>query len=262
MNKNKGPIFLTNDDGFDAVGLKSLYEISKTCSTDILTVAPEKNQSGKSHSITINSLISVKKIKDNFFSVNGSPADCVILGIKELLKRNEKPKLLISGINLGANMGLDLHYSGTVAAAREGSLQGIQSVAISIQKNSRPTNWESPKFFIPRIINNLINNDFCKNSFININFPNLDINKIKGIKVTKLGKRKPGLIIEKKKIKKISYLRIPSERSQHVSARPGEDEYELNKGYITLSFHDKNNMTLNQKNPKKYELIKRKIFEK
>ena len=261
MEKRKDLIFLTNDDGFNAEGLKRLIKIAKTNSSNVLTVAPENNQSGKSHSLTINKFLKIKKINKNFYVFKGSPVDCVILGLKQFSFNGKKPKLLLSGINIGANMGQDLHYSGTFAGAREGMLNGIPSVAISIQKNGKDINWELPNFYMPKIINNILKNNLCKDNLININFPNLSVQDIAGIKVTRLGKRKPGIIIQKKNIRNMTYLKIPSERAQHYSAKPGEDEYELNKGFITLTFHSAQNITLNQKNPKEYDLIKSKIFE-
>ncbi len=261
MQKRNDLIFLTNDDGFHAKGLKNLIKNTKSCTNSFLIAAPEKNQSGKSHSITINRFIRVKKVKKNFFIVNGSPVDCVILGIKELLPPDKKPKLLISGINIGANMGLDLHYSGTLAAAKEAAINEIPAIAFSIQKDRNPINWSGPNYFIPKIINLFLDNTFKKGTFVNINFPNLPIAEISGIKIVKLGKRKPGLILQKKKIKNVSYIKIPSERPIHKSANEGEDEYELNKGYITISFQSANLTEENIKNLKLFKQLKRKIFE-
>ena len=261
MQTKDNLIFLTNDDGYYSKGLKNLIKVIKENSMQTFTVAPEKNQSGKSHSITINKFIKIKKINKKTYILNGTPVDCVLLGLQELLPKNTKPVILMSGINIGANMGLDLHYSGTVAAAREGALHGIISVALSIQKNGKRINWEGPNYFIPKILDTILDLGIGKNNFININFPNLALNKVLGIKIVELGNRKPGQTLEKKKVRGVNYIRIPSERLQHQSAKKNEDEFELNKGFITLSFHNCLDKTLNKKNPKKYEIIKRKILE-
>ena len=130
-------IFITNDDGSNARGLKVLYDIAKSFSKNIWSFAPSLNNSGKSHSITINKKIKIKPVGDKHFVVFGTPVDSVLSGVKYLKKKKQVPSIILSGINYGQNLGLDLLYSGTAAAAKEGSILGIKSFAISLEKNNK-----------------------------------------------------------------------------------------------------------------------------
>ena len=147
--KNDDLILITNDDGFKARGLKVLKEIAKKLSSNVLEFSPRANNSGKSHSITINKKINIKKADKKSFIINGTPVDCVIFGDKYLSKQKLRPSLILSGINFGQNMGIDLVYSGTVAAAREGSILGIQSFSISLGINVGITLLTSTMFGSP-----------------------------------------------------------------------------------------------------------------
>ena len=168
----------------------------------------------------------------------------------------------MSGINYGQNLGLDLIYSGTVAAAREGSIQNIKSFSISIEKNSKSTNWNTVKYYLPKIIENIKALNINNNIYYNINFPNVEINKIKGCKIVKAGKRKPGEILTITKLKRSSYfLKIPSERKIHKSATINEDEYEMKKRFITVTYHSYFNSSENNIS-KKLSSSLRKIVEK
>ena len=138
------PILVTNDDGYNAKGLDVLKKIANTISDKVLVLAPALNQSGKSHSITINKAIKVKKKISTEYIVEGTPVDCVMIGLKKMISKNLRPNLLLSGINDGVNMGLDSYYSGTISAAREGCLNGIMSIAnkISSQFQSKVDSGE------------------------------------------------------------------------------------------------------------------------
>ena len=236
-------IFLTNDDGFKSKGFNVLKTISKEINKNIWTFAPKENQSAKSQAITINKNINFKMVDNKEYVVTGTPSDCVILGIEKLKKIHKKNILLISGINEGVNLGYDLLYSGTVAAAREGALNGIKSVAISIDGKNKKTDWSGLEYYAPKIFNFYINSKISNNFFLNINFPNIKIKNIKGVKVVRLGERKPGKL---EKINNNNY-KMPSERKMLKTAKPNEDEYELRKGFITITIHDKNNLLVNYK---------------
>ena len=148
---NKNCFFLTNDDGYKAIGLKYLKKIVKQISNDIWVFAPAKNQSAKSHSITINKNINIRMANKKEYIIKGTPSDCVILGLEKIKNKKKKNILLISGINEGVNLGYDLLYSGTVAAAREGALNNIKSIAISIDKSNKKINWNALEYFAPKI---------------------------------------------------------------------------------------------------------------
>jgi 5'-nucleotidase len=130
MTKKINKILITNDDGYDAIGLKILQKIAENFSDNIFIIAPKHNQSAKSRSITINKDIDFEQKSSNEWIVDGTPTDCVIFGLNHVLKF-KKPDLILSGINAGCNIGDEVSYSGTVAAAWEGALRGINSIALS-----------------------------------------------------------------------------------------------------------------------------------
>ena len=123
-------ILLTNDDGIDSPGLYALREIAGQLSDDVWVVAPETNQSGASHSLSLHEPLRMRKIDDRAFAVRGTPTDSVIMGVRHVLK-DKTPDLVLSGINRGANMAEDVTYSGTIAGAFEGNILGIRSIALS-----------------------------------------------------------------------------------------------------------------------------------
>ena len=255
-NKNR-LIFLTNDDGYNSLGLKYLKKTIKQMSNNIWIFAPLQNQSAKSHSITINKNINIRKTSIQEYVINGTPTDCVILGLEKIKNKNKKNILLISGINEGVNLGYDLLYSGTVAAAREGALNNVKSIAISIDKNKKQINWNAFEFYAPKIIHILTKIKLSSNFFYNINFPSSDKKKIKGIKIVEMSERKPGKL---KKIDNNNYY-MPSERKILKSAKINEDEFELRQGFITITIHDKSNLIVKKKNILKFKSFFRKNLE-
>ncbi|MCM8786006.1 MAG: 5'/3'-nucleotidase SurE [Candidatus Omnitrophica bacterium] len=173
-------ILLTNDDGIFSDGLRVLWKyLSKKFK--VYVVVPEVEKSATSHSINLLSPIRIKKVKiGNFFCyiVSGTPVDCVKIGVKELIKK--KIDMVISGINPGPNLGMDILYSGTVSAACEGAILGISSIAVSIA-NYKDFNFVSCSKVVLKIIDLIKNLEFPKDTILNINVPN---KKIKGIKIT------------------------------------------------------------------------------
>ncbi len=181
-------ILVTNDDGIESQGIKSLRSIAEQLSSDIWVVAPENEQSGKSHSISLIEPLRIREIDKKTFCVSGTPSDCVIMAVSQVMD-SKKPDLILSGINHGSNMADDITYSGTIAAAMEGALMGIRSIAISqVYKKPDPINFSSSKFYAASIIQKLIKIKLDKNVLININFPPVTSNKVNGIKITTQGK--------------------------------------------------------------------------
>ena len=171
MKKNIKTILITNDDGFNAAGLKVLKEIAKLFTYDVYVIAPKFNQSAKSRSITLNHEINFEKKSDYEWIVDGTPTDCVIFAINYLMK-NFKPDLILSGINAGCNIGDEVSYSGTVAAAWEGALRGINSIALSqFGGNESLYTYDFAKNSAYQIIDNLLNQNFDIPMFFNVNFP-------------------------------------------------------------------------------------------
>ena len=194
-------ILLTNDDGFDAVGLKALIE-ALTPLARITVVAPAKNKSACGHSLTLDRPLKMDNVNDDYYRIDdGTPTDCVFISLNNLFKDGYKPDLVISGINAGANMGEDITYSGTAAGAMEAVLQGVPAIAISqvckdkcqeIKKNT----WDFAlaKKTIVQIVEKIFNKQFPleKRKFLNINIPPISIEECKGIKITKAGYREYG----------------------------------------------------------------------
>ena len=170
--KNKiKTILITNDDGFNAAGLKVLKEIAKIFTDNIFVVAPKLNLSAKSRSITLNQEINFEKKSNYEWIIDGTPTDCVIFAINHLMK-GFKPDLILSGINAGCNIGDEVSYSGTVAAAWEGALRGINSIALSqFGGNENLYTYDHAKNTAYHIIDNLLNQSSDFPMFFNVNFP-------------------------------------------------------------------------------------------
>jgi len=184
-------ILVTNDDGIYSEGLivlaKALREVG-----DVFVVAPDRERSAIAHSLTLHRPLRVEKIKRNFYAVDGTPADCVYLGVNVIFPK--RPQLIVSGINKGGNLGDDVTYSGTVSAAFEGTLLGIPSFAISLVSSRRLDSTRSQfKFhtaarFAVRVAQYIIKKGLPKDTFLNINVPNLEEKEIKSYKITKQGR--------------------------------------------------------------------------
>jgi 5'-nucleotidase len=178
-------ILVTNDDGFFSKGIQTLAEVLQELG-EVYIVAPDRDRSAVSHALTMHRPLKVDLIKEKCFSVNGTPTDCVVVGVKKLLPR--EPDLLVSGINKGANLGEDVTYSGTVSAAIEGTILNVPSFAISLV-GERPFRYETASHFALRIAKFVLEKKLPTDTLLNVNVPNKALQEIKGIKVTKQGKR-------------------------------------------------------------------------
>ena len=183
-------ILLTNDDGINAGGLKVLEELARRFSDDLWVVAPAEEQSGAGHSLTLSRPIRLRKLGEQRFCVTGTPTDSVMMGVSHIM-RELKPDLILSGVNRGANLADDITYSGTVSAAMEGALAGIRAIALS-QVYSREGMGDSVPFdaalaWGERVLTPLIAQDFAPRTLVNVNFPALPADKVKGIKVVAQG---------------------------------------------------------------------------
>lgn len=180
-------ILLTNDDGIDAPGIKALEKKLTESAHEVVVVAPDKEQSATSHSITLHQPLRIYKRAENRFAVTGSPADCVILAEKVVLQ--DKIDLVISGINGGQNMGEDVLYSGTVAAALEAMFLGFKAIAVSLASYVDQKFDEAASVF-NYLIENGLHNLIDNKEIFNINIPNLSLSEINGIRITQIGHRK------------------------------------------------------------------------
>ena len=194
-------ILLTNDDGIHAEGLAVLERIARTLSDDVWVVAPETDQSGLAHSLTLSEPLRLRKVSEKHFALRGTPTDCVIMGVREVLG-GKKPDLILSGVNNGANMADDVTYSGTIAGAIEGTLQGIKSFAVSQAANyldgERLIPWEIVENYAPELLKKLIKVEMPDWTFMNLNFPNCKPAEVQGISVTAQGKLDFGINVEKR----------------------------------------------------------------
>jgi 5'-nucleotidase len=177
-------ILVTNDDGIHSEGIivlaKALNEVG-----DVFVVAPDREKTAVAHSLTLHRPLRVEKIKRNFWAVDGTPADCVYLGVNTILPK--PAQLIASGINMGGNMGDDITYSGTVSAAFEGTLLGIPSFAISLDARSH-FKFDTAARFAVRVARYISKKGLPKGTFLNINVPNVDEEEIKSYKITQQGK--------------------------------------------------------------------------
>lgn len=177
-------ILITNDDSVNAKGIRSLIQTAKQFGR-VVVVAPDKAQSGMGHAITINHPLRLNRV-DLFdgiesYSCSGTPVDCVKLAIYEVLKC--KPDLLLSGINHGENTSTNVLYSGTMSAAIEGAMEGIHSIGFSLADYASDADFSACQPFIEKIIIKTLDSGLATNTCLNVNFPNLSIDKIKGIRI-------------------------------------------------------------------------------
>ena len=196
-------ILLTNDDGLHARGLAVLEAVARTLSDDIWIVAPAEEQSGAGHSLTLTYPVRLRRHDDRRFSVTGTPTDAVMLALAEVMK-DSPPDLILSGINRGANLGEDVTYSGTVSAAMEGALAGVRSIALS-QSYPREGMADTVRFataeaWAARVLAPLVDVAMAPGSLININFPALRPEDVKGVRVCRQGIRDYGRLQITKRI--------------------------------------------------------------
>ncbi|MFP3921413.1 MAG: 5'/3'-nucleotidase SurE [Dichotomicrobium sp.] len=184
-------ILVTNDDGIEAPGLDVLQAIAGELSDDVWVVAPETDQSGAAHSLTLHEPMRLRQLKEGIYAVKGTPTDCVIMGVRFLLS-DHRPDLILSGVNSGQNIADDVTYSGTIAGAIEGTLLGIPSVALSLSLDySRPgaAHWETPMKLGPGLIRRLLEIGWSRGVLMNVNFPDRDPDDVGDVVVTEQGKR-------------------------------------------------------------------------
>ncbi len=194
MGKRKMRILVTNDDGIGAPGLDVLIEIARQLGDEIWVVAPETNQSGVAHSFTLHDPLRMRAIDERVFAIRGTPTDCVIMA-KHFIMKDAPPDLVLSGVNLGQNTADEITYSGTVAAAIEGTLAGFPSIALSLAHGHDGTGtvkWETPMTHGVPMIRQLLAAGWPPHVFLNVNFPDCAPEQIKGIAITRQAYGHPG----------------------------------------------------------------------
>lgn len=183
-------ILIANDDGIDSPGIRALYEAVKDMG-EVIVVAPHRERSTAGHSLTLHKPLRIHEVAPNFFSTSGTPADCIYLGMREVFRSD--PDLILSGINAGANLGTDVHYSGTVAAAREGALMNIKSYAFSLvtfpTPKPEPLRFEMAAKVARQVLEATLGTKFPKHTLLNVNIPNLVDGEVRGMTIARQGFR-------------------------------------------------------------------------
>src|SRR5215208_6881857 len=189
-------ILVTNDDGVHAPGLGLLERIARQLSDDVWVVAPETDQSGVAHSLSLNDPLRLREISERHFAVKGTPTDCVIMGVRHLM-REAKPDLVLSGVNRGQNVAEDVSYSGTVAGAIEGTILGVPSIALS--QASGPggrtaVRWHCATAHGPELIRKILAVGIENGILVNVNFPDCEPSEVEGPAVVNQGQRNQELL--------------------------------------------------------------------
>lgn len=231
-------ILLSNDDSVHAPGIRAMYEELKKLGT-VTVVAPLEEKSTAGHSLTIHKPLRVIPVEKNWFGVSGSPADCVYLATREVMKK--KPDLVVSGINRGANLGQDVYYSGTVSAAREASILGIPSMAVSLsidfQKaiKEEKLHYSSAAKVAVKLLKEFNFKDLPKHTLLNLNVPDSPMKRIKGVRLARQGFRHyGGDILKRKDHRGKDYFWVGG---QYQGFQPEEDTdcSALEDGYASLT---------------------------
>ncbi|MFH1829284.1 MAG: 5'/3'-nucleotidase SurE [Pseudomonadota bacterium] len=230
--KRQAPLILvSNDDGVRSMGIRKLMRKLAELGR-VVVVAPDQQRSAVSHSITLHRPLRVERISHNVYSVDGTPTDCIMLAINEILK--QVPDLIVSGINHGANLGDDVHYSGTVSAAFEGGILGIPSMAVSLV-GSGQKNFVKAAEVAAIIARDVLRKGLPRGIILNINVPDTCSHKIKGMMFTKQGKRNyGGIIVEKKDPRGRKYYWIGGDESGFEDI-PGSDCNAIKEGFVSIT---------------------------
>ena len=232
MKGDKPIILITNDDGVQSEGIIALSEAMESIGS-VYVVAPDRERSASSHSLTLTHPLRVEKLGPRTYSVDGTPTDCVNLGVNSILK-GKKVDMLVSGINKGANLGDDITYSGTVAATMEGTILGIPSIAFSVVTRSK-FRFDVASQFAITLAQKIWEYKLPDDTLLNVNVPNLPKEKISGIRITRMGKRLYGdIIVEKKDPRGRKYYWIGGDYLSTEEV-PGSDLEAIEESYISIT---------------------------
>ena len=231
-------ILITNDDGIHAPGLDACEKIARALSDDVWIVAPETDQSGVSHSLSLNDPLRLREVDERRFAVKGTPTDCVIMGVRHVMK--QPPDLILSGVNRGRNAAEDVIYSGTVAAAMEGTVLGVPSFALSQAYNfasrQNPV-WQTGIAHAPGLIKRVLETGMPRDVLVNINFPDCQPDAVAGVAVAVQGKRDQELLRldARNDGRGNPYYWIAFGRGGIAGAAPGSDLAALSENKISVT---------------------------
>ena len=224
-------ILLSNDDGYFAPGLAALAEALGQLG-EVVVVAPEQNRSGASNSLTLDRPLQLKKAANGFYFVNGTPTDCVHLAVTGML--NELPDIIVSGVNLGANMGDDTIYSGTVAAATEGYLLGIPSIAVSLT-SFEGNNFATAGRVARELVERFVRKPIWDPILLNVNVPDIPYSELQGFEVTRLGRRHKAEPVVKTVSPRNETLYWIGAAGAAADAGPGPDFNATERGCVSIT---------------------------
>ena len=224
-------ILLSNDDGYQAEGLATLA-LSLSDLADLVIVAPDRNQSGASHSLTLTTPLRAGQTRDGMYFVNGTPTDCVHLAITGLLK--DEPDMVIAGINHGANLGDDVLYSGTVAAAVEGRFLGLPAIAVSLV-GVDPRHFDTAGRAVRTLLKRLIQDPLPPDTILNINVPDLPASELRGFQSTRLGYRHKAEPVVTAQDPKGQVVYWVGAAGPGQDAGPGTDFHAVEHGYVSVT---------------------------
>jgi 5'-nucleotidase len=224
-------ILISNDDGYSATGLIALANALKDLA-EITVVAPERNRSGASNSLTLERPLRVSKTEGGFIKVDGTPTDCVHLAITGLLDR--EPDMVFAGINHGSNLGDDVIYSGTVAAATEGRFLGLPAVAISLA-GSTPVHFDTAAQVAVRLLENIQRYPLPADTILNVNVPDIALSEIRGYQATRLGQRHKAEPVIKTADPRGREIYWVGCAGPEQDAGPGTDFYALRNRYVSVT---------------------------
>lgn len=229
-------ILVTNDDGINAPGLAVMRQIAAETGSDVWVVAPETDQSGLSHSLTMNDPLRLRKVEQQIYALRGTPTDCVIMGVREVMP--EVPDLILSGVNSGQNISDDVTYSGTIAAAMEGTMLRIPSIALSQAydwTSGNPISWEVAGTHASGLIRKILDKGIGKGVLININFPNCAAQDVSGIEITRQGALTHGLFLDKRDDGRRNPYYWLTHRRQRQDVIAGTDLDALQRNFISVT---------------------------
>ena len=224
-------ILLSNDDGYHAVGLAVLAK-AVSALADTVIVAPDRNQSGSSHSLTLDTPLRVGRTEQGVYFVNGTPTDCVHLAITGLLQN--EPDMVVAGINHGANLGDDVLYSGTVAAAIEGRFLGLPAMAVSLAGED-PSHFSAAAQAVCVLLERLIRNPLPADTILNVNVPDMPYADLQGFQATRLGFRHRSEAVVKSLDPKGKPVYWVGPAGAGQDAGPGTDFHAIAKGYVSVT---------------------------
>lgn len=225
-------ILVTNDDGIQAPGMRILAERLEALG-EVYIVAPDRERSAVGHSLTLRHPLRILEIAPKMVAVEGTPTDCVLLAYHRLLPR--KPTLVVSGINFGYNLGDDITYSGTVSAAFEATLLGVPAIAVSIGREGKKVHYDTAANFAAKLARRTLREGLPPDTLLNVNVPNLPASRIRGVSVTRQGKRQYGdVIVEKVDPRGVPYFWIGNGEPRWTDAA-GTDINAVRAGKISVT---------------------------